>query len=266
MDEKTTLPPPPELTSAVFDALQAKADLPLRSMIVLGGLAGVYIGMGGLFSIIALAGGDALPFGVAQVLAGLTFSLGLALVLVAGAELFTGNTLMAGPVLARRLPLRAAARALGVVYLANFAGALLLAGLATLAGLQDGGDGAVGRAAVDLALTKADKSAGALVASGVLANMLVCLGVWMAYGGHTVIDKIAALLLPITAFVAAGFEHSIANMYLLPFAYLVQPAWDISAWDVVANLVPVTLGNILGGASIAVGYGLVYGASASRDT
>ncbi len=259
MDEQTTLPPPPKLTNVVFEALEAKAELPLAAMIVMGILAGAYIGLGGLFSTIALAGADALPFGVAQVLAGATFSLGLALVLIAGAELFTGNTLMAGPVLARRLSASAACRALAVVYLANFAGALILAGLAVLSGVDEGGDGTVGRAALDLASQKTGKTAGALVASGILANILVCLGVWLAYGGNTVTDKLVGLFLPITAFVAAGFEHSIANMYLLPFAYLIQPAAEISVLDVFANLVPVTVGNIIGGVAVAASYGAIYG-------
>lgn len=258
MDEKVTLPAPPELTEAVFDALKAKAELPVGSMVMLGILAGAFIGFGGLFSLIALSGADALPFGVGQVLAGATFSLGLALVLVAGAELFTGNTLMAGPVVARRLSLSAAGRALVVVYLANFAGSLILACLAVFSGVQEGGDGAVGRAALELAASKTAKSTGALFASGVLANMLVCLGVWLAYGGHTVTEKIAGLLLPVSAFVAAGFEHSVANMFLLPFAYLIQTTAEISMLDIFANLVPATVGNILGGALVAMSYGYLY--------
>lgn len=257
------LPEPDDLAETVFGALEDKAGLSVGTMVVLGILAGVYVGLGGLFSTLALAGGVALPFGVAQLLAGLVFSLGLALVLIAGAELFTGNTLMTGLVAAGRLPLSRMLRAWGVVYAANVAGSLLLAVLVFAAGFHDAGEGAVGRAAMDMAATKVDKSFPALLASGVLANMLVCLAVWMAYGGNTVTEKIAGLVLPIAAFVAAGFEHSVANMYLLPYALLVQGVVEgangtITFGAVLGNLVTATLGNIVGGSVIALAYGHVH--------
>jgi len=263
MTETTTLPEPADLTETVFSALKDKAELSTGPRVVLGVLAGVYIGLGGLFATIALAGADALPFGVAQVLAGVVFSLGLLLVMVAGAELFTGNTLLAGPVRAGQVPLAKAASALVTVYVANFGGAVLLALLVLGAGLHEAGEGAVGRAALDLGATKTGKSFAALLASGILANMLVCLAVWMAYGGRTVTQKLAGLLLPIAAFVAAGLEHSVANMYLLPYAYLVQmagdaPATEMSLGGIGANLVASTLGNLVGGAAVALAYGHVY--------
>lgn len=257
------LPEPPELTETVFSALEDKAGLPAGSMLVLGMLAGAYVGLGGLFATLALAGADGLPFGAGQVLAGLVFSLGLALVLVAGAELFTGNTLMSGPLRAGRLGTGAVLRAWGIVYAANLAGSVLLAALVMMSGFHDAGEGAVGRAAMDMAATKTGKSLSALLASGVLANILVCLAVWMAYGGHTVTQKIAGLILPITAFVAAGFEHSVANMYLLPYAWMIQGAVEgsavtVSIAEILANLVPVTFGNIVGGSLVALAYGHVY--------
>lgn len=263
MAEGTELPEPPDLTENVFTAVDDKARLPTGSMIVLGILAGVYVGLGGLFAIVALAGADSLPFGVAQILAGLVFSLGLALVLIAGAELFTGNTLMAGPIYTKQLALGTAARALLIVYFANFAGSILLALVVLGAGVHEGGEGAVGQAALDLGITKTDKSFGTVIASGILANMLVCLAVWMALGGHTVTQKFVGLVLPIAAFVAAGLEHSVANMYLLPYAYLVQMATEgaaaqISLFGILANLVPATIGNLIGGALIALAYGHVY--------
>ncbi|WFE76589.1 formate/nitrite transporter family protein [Roseinatronobacter sp. S2] len=263
MAEVSKLPEPPDLTTKVFAEVADKAKLPLGSMIVLGVLAGVYVGLGGLFAIIALAGADGLPFGVAQVLAGVVFSLGLALVLIAGAELFTGNTLMTGPIYAKDLAMRAAARALLIVWLANLAGSLLLAVVVIGAGVHEAGEGAVGRAALDLGLTKVGKSFGTVIASGILANILVCLAVWMALGGQTVTQKFVGLLLPIAAFVAAGLEHSVANMYLLPYAYLVQMVTDVSAaqisfFGIVANLVPATIGNLIGGALVALAYAHVY--------
>ncbi len=127
---------------------------------------------------------------------------------------------MVGPVALGQLAASRALLALCIVYIANFVGSVTLAGLIALADVHAGGEGAVGRAALDLALTKLDKSFGVTLASGILANMLVCLAVWMAYGGQTVTEKLAALLLPIAAFVAAGLEHSVANMYLLPYAFL----------------------------------------------
>lgn len=261
--DKTIAPEPPELTEEIFAALEEKAGLPVSSIIVLGMLAGFYVGLGGLFATVALAGADALPFGVAQVMAGLVFSVGLALVLIAGAELFTGNTLMAGPVVAKKLSAGAAMRALGIVYCANFAGSLLLACLMLAAGVHEAGDGAVGRAALDLGATKVDKSFGATFSSGILANMLVCLAVWMAYAGRTVTGKFVGLLLPIAAFVAAGLEHSVANMYLLPYAFLVQGASGdaggaISVAGIASNLVPATIGNVVGGSLVALAYGYVY--------
>lgn len=256
------LPEPPDLTDDVFSALEDKAALPLTSLIVLGMLAGVYIGLGGVFAIIALAGAEAMPFGVGQVLAGLVFSLGLALVLIAGAELFTGNTLMAGPLAAGRIKPSATVRAWTVVYCANFAGSLLLAGLVLTSGMHLAGDGAVGRAAIDIGEAKTGNGLGATLASGVLANMLVCLAVWMAYAGHTVTEKVAGLTLPITAFVAAGFEHSVANMFLLPYAFMVQGvtsgAGSISIGGIVGNLAPATIGNIIGGSLVALAYWQVY--------
>lgn len=263
MAEETDLPEPPELTEKVFSAVDDKARLPTGSMIVLGILAGVYIGFGGLFALIALAGADALPFGVSQILAGLVFSLGLALVLIAGAELFTGNTLMAGPIYVNQLALGTAARALLIVYFANFAGSVLLALVVLGASVHEAGDGAVGQAALDLGVTKVEKSFGTVIASGILANMLVCLAVWMALGGHTVTQKFVGLVLPIAAFVAAGLEHSVANMYLLPYAYLVQMVTEVSAarfslFGIVVNLAGATIGNLIGGALIALAYGHVY--------
>jgi formate transporter len=263
MADQTTAPEPSELTEEIFAALEDKAALPLGSMIVLGILAGAYVGLGGLFATVALAGADALPFGTAQVIAGFVFATGLALVLIAGAELFTGNTLMAGPLAAGRIKPSGAARSLFVVYLANFAGALMLAAAVLAADVHEAGEGAVGRVALDLGMTKIDKGLVATFASGILANMLVCLAIWLAYAGRTVTQKMAGLILPIAAFVAAGLEHSVANMYLLPYALMVQTATgetaSISVIAIIANLVPATIGNIIGGSLVGLAYWRVYG-------
>ncbi|MEO9340952.1 formate/nitrite transporter family protein [Mesorhizobium sp. SB112] len=263
MTEKATVTDPRKLTDTIFLAMEDKARLPFKSLVVLGVLAGVYIGLGGLVATIALAGATGLPYGIGQISAGVAFSVGLALVLIAGAELFTGNTLMAGPVAVKRLSPAEASHALAVVYFSNFVGSLLLVVLVALTGVHDAGDGAVGRSAIDLGNSKTGNAFIATLASGILANMLVCLAVWLAYAGSTVTEKIVGLIFPIATFVAAGLEHSVANMYLLPYAYFVQftfedaPAW-ISLGDIVFNLVPATIGNIIGGSIVAVAYGCVF--------
>ncbi len=271
-DSSASLPAmlaPPDLKDRVFDALAQKAELPLRAMVVLGLLAGAYIGFGGLFSTIALTGADALPYGLGQVVAGLVFAAGLGLVMIAGAELFTGNTMMLAGVMTGRIALPRALKALAIVYIANLAGSLILAALVYGAGLHETQGGAVGRTAVEMARGKIALSFGATVASGILANMLVCLAVWCAYAGETVTQKLAGLTLPVAAFVAAGVEHSVANMYLLPYAWLVEAGTTdalgaLSLAGLLGNLLPATLGNLLGGTLIAAAYGFAF-ARASAD-
>lgn len=265
------MPEPAELQGEVFDALAAKAALPLGPMLVLGMMAGVYIGLGGLFATVALTGADSLPHGVAQILAGLVFSLGLALVVIAGAELFTGNTMMLGAVAAGKIGPGGAARALAIVYAANFLGALLLAGLVLAAGLHERGDGGLGRAALELGRAKTGNSFASNLFSGVLANMLVCLAVWLAYAGRSVTQKLAGVALPVAAFVAAGLEHSVANMYLLPYAAMVAAATGDAAGTIglraiAGNLIPATLGNILGGALVALSYWRAYASTGGEDS
>jgi len=272
--EAFAAPKPPSLAEDVSDALKEKASLPLTTATILGVVAGAYIAFGALFATIALAGGDALPHGLSQILAGLVFVLGLVLVIVAGAELFTGNTLMAGLLIARRLKLREMLAAWGVAYLANLAGALLIAILVLVSEVHLAGDGAVGHAALKLAETKGAPGFLPAFASGVLANMLVCLAVWMSYGAKSVADKVFAILLPISAFVAAGLEHSVANMYLIPYGWMIKSFADVQFWQTagitagsfpsisvagfIGNLIPVTLGNIVGGFLIATAYALAY--------
>lgn len=278
MADKTDIgiaaPQPPELTGEVYSALIEKAELDFVPMAVLGLLAGIYISFGGLFATVALAGADVVPHGVAQVLAGTVFVLGLLLVLVAGAELFTGNTMMLGPLLARRLSAATLLQAWIIVYAANLVGSLIIAVIAVAADVHVAGDGVVGLAALETAQKKSELGAGTAFASGILANMLVCLAVWMAYSAKTTSDKFFAVILPIAAFVAAGLEHSVANMFLLPYGWGVKAFAGEQFWQVTGaaaagfpdigflklanNLVFVTLGNIVGGGAIALLYGFVY--------
>lgn len=244
-----------------------KARLPFVQTAMLGMVAGGFIGLGALFY--TLVASDAtLGFAWTRVLGGLVFSLGLILVVVAGAELFTGNNLMVMAWAERRITTAELARNWAIVYAANAVGAL---GLALVVWLADHGamnGGAVGAAYVKIAAAKIALPFGEAFFKGVLANLLVCLGVWLAMAGRSVVDKILAIVFPISAFVAAGFEHSIANMYLISLGLLLASGTALPAgvdaagltWTgLVSNLVPVTLGNIVGGSvMVALVYYVVY--------
>ena len=166
---------------------------------------------------VVLAGAAELPWGVARLLAGLVFSLGLILVIVGGAELFTGNSLMIVACASRRITLGALLRAWSLVYVGNIAGALGTAVLVFLAGQHGFAGGGVGKTALAVASAKAALPTVQLFVLAVLCNVLVCLAVWMSFGARSATDKVMVIVPPIAAFVAAGFEHSIANVYLLPY-------------------------------------------------
>lgn len=263
-DNDPAVAEPGAIAGSVSDTGVEKATLPVAAMIGLGLLAGVYIGFGGLLATLLGAGADAVPYGLGQVAAGVGFSLGLILVIVAGAELFTGNTLLFVPWAQRRIGAGQLARALAIVYAANLAGSLLLVLAAVGAGVHLAGEGAVAVSAVDTAAAKTRMSAGAIVASGILANLLVCLAVWMAAGARSAVDKVAVIVPPVAAFVALDLEHSVANMSLLPLGLLAQQAVDTAgmALPTVAgaawNLLWSTLGNLIGGAALGLLYWSIY--------
>ena len=256
---------PREIAQRVESVGVAKARLATLPLLMLGVLAGAFIGLGALF--FALVKSDAtLGFAASQVLGGVVFSLGLLLVVVAGAELFTGNNLLAMAWADGKISSAEVLRNWVLVGLANFAGAAGLAVLVFASGHTDMNGGAVGRTVVKLALAKQELSPGAAFFRGVLCNVLVCMAVWMAMAGRSVVDKAVAIVFPISAFVAAGFEHSIANMYLMPLAMLLQQAGVAQAgagvvtWSgMAANLAAVIAGNLLGG-SVLVGltYHVIY--------
>ncbi len=243
---------PKEIAEHVETVGVAKANLPLVSMTALGMLAGGFIGLGALFATLVLSDGT-LGFAIARLLAGVAFSLGLILVVVAGAELFTGNNLLVMACVSRRISVRKMLANFAIVYFANFIGAAGLATIVALSGHAEMADGAVGRTAVAIATAKVALPFGDAFFRGVLCNLLVCLAVWLAMAGRTVTDKILAIIFPITAFVAAGFEHSVANMYFIPLGIFLHA--DIGIADMLRNLIPVTLGNLVGGAGMV---GLVY--------
>jgi formate transporter FocA len=249
-----------------------KASLDIVSMFALSVLAGAFIAMGAIFATTVSAGGAALPFGVVRLLAGLAFTLGLIMVVVAGSELFTGNNLIVMAFASGRIMLAALLRNWIVVYLGNFVGALITAYLMFLSGQYTFGNGAVGLTALNIGEAKTSLEFTQAMVLGIFCNALVCIAVWMCFSARSTVDKILAIIPPIAAFVAAGFEHSVANMYFIPIALFIKnggtPAFFTTiqklpsdfpnlTWGnfLAANLLPVTLGNIIGG---AVMVGLVY--------
>ena len=264
---------PAEMAAKAEQIGVRKAHLNPVSMFVLAVLAGAFIALGAIFSTTVVAGaGDKLPYGVARLLAGLVFSLGLILVVVGGAELFTGNNLIVMAWANHKVSTRLLLRNWIIVYLGNFAGALGTAGLAYLSDQYWQGNGLVGAAALATANAKAGLAFIPAVALGILCNTLVCLAVWLTFSARTTTDRILAIVPPISAFVAAGFEHSIANMYFIPIGLFIQAGAPASFWAAIGksaadyanltwgnfllnNLLPVTLGNIVGG---AVFVGAVY--------
>jgi formate transporter len=249
---------PSEVARRVETVGVAKAQMALLPLAMLGVLAGAFVGLGSMLFVIVKADAS-LGLAASQLVAGLVFSLGLLLVVVAGAELFTGNNLLVMAWADGRITSGQVLRNWVVVCAANFAGAAGLALLVYLSGHPDMGGGAVGRAVVRIALAKQELSLQEAFFRAVLCNVLVCMAVWMAMAGRSVTDKAVAVVFPITAFVAAGFEHSIANMYLMPLAMLVQSGGGSDAVQPAVaftgmgkNLAVVIAGNLLGG-SVLVG-------------
>lgn len=256
--------PPPEIAARVCQLGLAKVNTTVPTMVALAVLAGAFISLGALFYTVTITVGNespALPFGVLRLVGGMTFSLGLILVVVGGAELFTGNNLIAMAWAARCVQTRQVVRNWVWVYLGNLLGAGGTAVLVLLAGVHTLGDGAVGETMVRIARGKVALDPLAAFARGILCNVLVCLAVWLCMGARTVADKVLAILFPISAFVACGFEHSVANMFFLPlgFALTAGSSASFSILDALSNLALVTLGNIIGGTVlVALVYWFIY--------
>ncbi|NJN53346.1 MAG: formate transporter FocA [Anaerolineae bacterium] len=264
---------PPEMAQKAENAGVAKANLGKWRMLALAVLAGAFIGLGAMFATTATTGAaSTMAFGQAKVLGGLVFCLGLILVVVAGAELFTGNNLIVMAWASRKVSTGKLLRNWGIVYVGNFIGAGVTAVFVFLSHQYMSANGALGVNALNIANAKTGLEFFPAFVLGVLCNALVCLAVWLCMSARTTTDKILAIIFPITAFVAAGFEHSIANMYFIPMGLFIKQFAPTSFWQnagvtsaeyanltwtnfFVANLLPVTLGNIVGG---AVMVGLVY--------
>ncbi|MBI5823142.1 MAG: formate/nitrite transporter family protein [Chloroflexi bacterium] len=254
-----------------------KAEMPAFTMLMLSILAGAFISLGAIFATTVAAGGmsvtaadgavafsTSLPYGVTRLLSGLVFCLGLILVIVGGAELFTGNNMIVMAWASGKVTGRALLRNWGIVYAGNFIGSIATAGLMFFSKQYTFGSDAVGITALKIAVAKCDLEFVQAIALGILCNALVCLAVWLTYSARTTLDKIVSIIFPVTAFVTAGFEHSIANMYFIPYALLVKgfdpeymakaaekvPNLEALTWKAffINNLIPVTIGNIIGGA------------------
>jgi len=262
--------PPPEIAARVCKLGLAKVNTAVPTMVALAVLAGAFISLGALFytvTITAGAEGPTLPFGLLRLAGGVTFSLGLILVVVGGAELFTGNNLIAMAWAAGCVQTRQVVRNWIWVYLGNLLGACGTAVLVLLAGIQLLGDGAVGETMVRIARSKIALDPLSAFARGVLCNVLVCLAVWLCMGARSVADKILAIVFPISAFVACGFEHSVANMFFLPLGMVLTAgsAAPLSLAGAVSNLALVTLGNMIGGTVlVALVYWFIYLRSSSQ--
>lgn len=264
---------PPAIAHKVVEAGVKKAKTDFISTFLLAILAGAFISMGAIFYTVVISGGSALPYGVMRLLGGLAFCLGLILVVLAGAELFTGNNLMLMAWASGKLSIISLLKNWVIVYVANFVGAFSTVLLVFFSGYYKLGGGIVGQQTLMIAIYKCTIPFGQAVVLGVLGNALVCLAVWLTMSARTTNDKIIAIVFPITAFVAIGFEHSVANMFFIPMGWMISqfdPNWiqtyasqldttqlTLSAYA--SNLIAVTVGNILGGSLlVALIYWVIY--------
>ena len=266
---------PPEMAARAEDVGVRKARLDTLSLFALAVLAGAFISLGAIFATTVSAGSGDMPFGVVRLLAGLAFSLGLILVIVGGAELFTGNALIVMAWASGKIDWTLVLRNWTIVYVGNLAGALGTVAVMFVAAQYAFDDGSVGASALAIGNAKAGLEFVPAIALGMMCNALVCLAVWLSLSARTTTDRILAIVPPITAFVAAGFEHSVANMYFIPVAIAIRESAPESFWagidrvpgdfpnltveGFIANLIPVTIGNVIGGAvMVGVVYWFVY--------
>ncbi|MDD4859856.1 MAG: formate transporter FocA [Dehalococcoidales bacterium] len=255
---------PKDMARKVEEIGIKKVNLDFLSMSALSVLAGAFIALGAVFATVALTGSAALPWGVSRIIAGVVFSLGLILVVIGGAELFTGNNLVVMAWSDHRFSTAKLLRSWVIVYIGNFIGAFSTALFVFLGRQYTFAGGSVGATALNIGLAKVNLDFIQAIMLGILCNALVCLAVWLCYSARSTIDKIAAIIFPISAFVAAGFEHCIANMYFIPTALFIKSWAPDAFWSAanlnpanyanltwasffINNLLPVTIGNIIGG-------------------
>ena len=267
---------PSEMAIKATDVGTAKANLDALTLFVLAVLAGAFVALGAIFATTVSAGSGSLPYGVVRLLAGLAFSLGLVLVVVGGAELFTGNTLISMAWASGKVSTRMLLRNWLIVYLGNLVGALGTVAVMFISGQYLFGGGSVGLVALSTGNSKTTLDFLPAVGLGIMCNVLVCLAVWMTLSARSTTDRILAIVPPIAAFVAAGFEHSVANMYFIPTAMSIRELAPATFWTAIGktpadfpgltldrfllgNLLPVTIGNVIGGAlMVGAVYWFVY--------
>jgi formate/nitrite transporter len=262
---------PAQIAARVEEIGVAKTRLPFVTLALLGLMAGGFIALGAMYYTIVVSD-QTLGFAATRVLGGVVFSVGLVLVIVAGGELFTGNNLLAMAWVDRGISSGELLRNWSVALAANAVGAAAVAALVVLSGHPEMNDARIATAAVRIAAAKTALPVGQAFVAGILCNVLVCMAVWLSLAGRSVVDKTVAIMLPISAFVAAGFEHSVANMYFIPVGILLRdgidaaqvPGIDTLGWyGYVHNLIPVILGNIVGGSGlVALVYYVIYRRSA----
>lgn len=264
MSESHGILTPSQMARAAEDAAFGKAtSRPLKSFL-LGLTAGGYIALGFVFFVTSQVGAGELPWGVAKVLGGVVFATGLALVVLTGAELFTSSTLTLTARASGRITWTQMFTNWAVVYVANFLGALTMVALVFLGGTWHNAEGGWGAVVLKTSLAKVEHTFLEAFVLGILCNLMVCLAIWAAYSGRTTTDKVIAVTMPIALFVASGFEHSVANMFMIPLGVLIRSTAGTDFWDasglapeaftdltwqafLMDNLLPVTLGNIVGG-------------------
>ena len=257
----------PAQTEAKAETLGiSKGSMPAGRMFVAAMLAGAFIGFGAMFFCL-FTSDSSLPFAVQRAGGGACFCLGLVLVLCCGAELFTGNSLMVCSLFSKKIGAGQLARNWAIVWLGNLAGSLVVVFLVCASQIGAMNGGAVGTTMVNVASSKASLAPATIFAKGILCNVLVCLAVWIGFSARSVVDKVLGIFLPITAFVACGFEHCVANMFFLPTGLLMKSAGfgaavaNAGALDVTAilyNLSAATVGNIIGGVLVGLAYWFVY--------
>ncbi len=253
---------PAEIVDAAIKAGKTKAERKFIPMLILAILAGAFIAFGAEASNMAAFNLLKNPetFGLGRTLAGTIFPVGLMLVVLSGAELFTGNTLISITVYEKKTSIGLMLKNWAVVYVGNFIGSILIVLMVAKTGLLNSGGMDLGMMTVKIALGKVNLSFWGALLSGIMCNWLVCLGVWLAFAANSVQGKILGIFFPIWLFVTSGFEHSVANMYYIPAGILAKAQYgellgvaqselDALNWGnfITANLIPVTIGNIIGG-------------------
>ncbi|MEI6896163.1 MAG: formate transporter FocA [Psychromonas sp.] len=275
---------PHQITQKAGDIAYQKASKAFISAFYLAITAGLFIGLAFVFYITVTTGTENIPWGISKLIGGLAFSMGLLLIVVVGGELFTSSTLTLIARASNRISTARLLKNWAVVYFGNYVGATFLVILIFLSGLYNADHGQWGLNALQVAQHKLHHTFIEAVALGMLCNIMVCLSIWMAFGSRSVTDKMFAVLLPVAMFVASGFEHSIANMFMVPIGIMIQQFASPDFWIaighspsdfadinysnfIINNLFPVTIGNIIGG-GVVVGlmHWLIYLRKTKHET